>query len=456
MGIGKAAAVAVARIRAARHGGSLGHRTIRASAWTIGGHLANQAIRLGSNLILTRLLFPEAFGIMAIVQSVMVGLALLTDVGIEPAIVQNARGRDPDFVNTAWTLQAVQGLLIWLALCALAPLLASLYAQPVLAEVLPVAGLSAVLGGLGSTKLAVANRNLALGRRVSIELGSYALGVVATILLAWIDRSVWALVWGGLIGASLKTLSSHLFTEGERNRFAWEWSAAKELFGFGQWVFVSSSLTFLAGEGNKLLLGAFLGVKLLALFTLASTMSLMFWQIAQLLNNRVFFPAYSEVARDRPERLRQISERSRMFLIVPGWLIALFFVLWGDVFMSFLYDQRYAGSGHMLRILGMGSLVGVIGNSYGGLLWAKGMVRTSTVVLGLQILIQVVGMLVGNHFLGDRGVILSAALVTWLLYPVQAYVHAKIGLWQPKLDLPFLILSILVVAVYFGEAFARM
>jgi O-antigen/teichoic acid export membrane protein len=142
-----------------------------------------------------------------------------------------------------------------------------------------------------------------------------------------------------------------------------------------------------------------------------------------------------------------------LFLIIPGWLIALFFVLWGDQLMWLLYDQRYAQSGNMLRMLAMGSLISVVGNSYNGLLWARGMVGVSTAVLAIQIVFQVAGMFVGYHFLGEKGVVLSVAVVSWLLYPVDAYVHARIGLWHPKIDLPFIALSALVVALTFKGVF---
>lgn len=349
----------------------------------------------------------------------------------------------------------IQSVIIWLGIWIVAPFAASFYHQPMLAILLPVVGLGSVIGGLESTKLALVNRSLMLKKLVMIEVGSYACGLLVMVLWAWINHSIWSLVGGGIVRAFIKTTASHLLLEGENNKFAWDRDSVKELFGFGQWVLVSSMLTFLAGEGNKLLIAAFIGVKLLAFFTLASAMNLMFWMIAQQVSNRVLFPAYAEVIRERPESLRAVAAKSRLYLIIPGWLIALFFVLWGDHFMWIIYDPRYAESGYMLRMLAMGTLVGVIGASYNGLLWAKGMVRVSTVLLTFQIVIQVLGMIIGHYFLGERGVVLSIAVSGWLLYPVGAYVHARIGLWEPKIDLPFIALSILVVAVNFTEIFSH-
>ncbi|MDX2239769.1 MAG: oligosaccharide flippase family protein, partial [Leptolyngbyaceae cyanobacterium bins.302] len=71
---------------------SLMQRVIRGSAWTIGGHAASQVIRLGSNLLLSRLLFPEAFGLMALVFTFITGLHMLSDFGVQPNIIQSKRG----------------------------------------------------------------------------------------------------------------------------------------------------------------------------------------------------------------------------------------------------------------------------------------------------------------------------------------------------------------------------
>ena len=86
---------------------SLGTRAQRGAFWVAAGYGASQLIRLGSNLILTRLLFPEAFGLMAVVNSVLAGFAMFSDLGLVPSVVQNRRGDDPRFLATAWTATAL-------------------------------------------------------------------------------------------------------------------------------------------------------------------------------------------------------------------------------------------------------------------------------------------------------------------------------------------------------------
>jgi O-antigen/teichoic acid export membrane protein len=74
---------------------------MRGSLFTVIGHVAGEGLRLLSNLLLTRLLFPEAFGLMAIATAVLQGARMLSDVGIRGSIVQHERGAEPAFTNTA-------------------------------------------------------------------------------------------------------------------------------------------------------------------------------------------------------------------------------------------------------------------------------------------------------------------------------------------------------------------
>ena len=87
-------------------------RALRGSVLTAGSYATAQGLRLISNLILTRLLYPEAFGVMALVSVALVGLQMFSDLGLGPAIAQNPRGDDPDFLNTAFTLNALRGAVL--------------------------------------------------------------------------------------------------------------------------------------------------------------------------------------------------------------------------------------------------------------------------------------------------------------------------------------------------------
>lgn len=426
---------------------TLKQRVLKSGSWTLVGYGVNQAMRLGGNLILTRLLFPEAFGMMAIVQAVAFGAHMLTDVGVGPSIVQNHRGNEPDFLNTVWTVQIVRGFIVCAGLCALAFPLASFYNQPEFASIFPAIGLATIIIGFSSTKLYTAQRNLEAARVTQIEIGSYALGLLCTILLAWLTQSVWALVWGVVISAGLKMIASHVALHGIKNKFAWDRDTLDHLRGFGRWILLSSALTFLSVEGARLLIGALLDMRQLALFTLASTLCLMFWQAMQQLANSVFFPAYSEVHRANPKNLIAVLYKARLTLILPSWGLAVLFVFSGNLIMGVLYDERYHPSGIMLEQLAAGSLIACVWGSYSGVLLALGKVAAMTALTAIQIVCQFTMMFIGYHYGQGAGLIMGVAAANWIVYPAYAYAMSRHGLWQPKLDLMLLAASALIVAL---------
>lgn len=414
-------------------------KVIRAGSWTVLAHLARQLLRLGGNLVLTRLLFPDAFGLMAIVQSVMVGLALVSDVGITPSIIQSKRGGEKAFLNTAWTLQIIRGCIIWLIILIAASPISTFYNQPQLATLLVVAGLSSVIGGFNSTKLASAERNIVIGRVSAIDLGSYVLGLAITVIWAWLSPSVWALVGGTLIGAAIKAMASHLLIAGERNELHLEGEAVRQVIGFGKWILLSSTLTYLVGEGNRLVMATLVSIETLAFFTLASGMNSLAGQVMQQVSGRVMFSAYAEILRNNPQKLNAALLKARLALIAPSWILAIGFVAFGEQLMNFLYDTRYAASGEMLRFLAAGTLAWCVWASYSGLLMATGKVQTLTVLLIIEFACQIAGVLVGARYLGERGMVIGFAASMWMAYPFFAYVYNRHGYWQPTMDIPFLL-----------------
>lgn len=425
---------------------TLRQRVLNSGSWTLVGYGVNQALRLAGNLLLTRLLFPEAFGMMAIVTIVCYGVTMFVDMGIAQSIVQNKRGNDPSFVNTAWVLQVLLGVLIWLGVCALALPMAKFYEVPQLAVMLPVVGLSAIISGFNSTKLYSAQRNLEAKRVTLIEIGSYATGLLCTVFLAWLLRSVWALVWGQLISVTLKMILTHFALHGINNKFEWDRSAVHQLTKFGRWIMWSSILTFLSVEGVRLLIGAILDMRQLALYTLASTMSLMFWQAIQQLAGKVFFPAYAEVyRRNDPKKLFAVLFKARLGIVLPSWGLAVLFVYFGSPLMELLYDKRYHESGPMLELLAAGTLVGCIWGSYTGVLMAIGKVATTAALTAIQIVCQISGMVLGYYFWGGYGIVMGVAAANWAMYIPNAYVMHRNGLWQFKIDFVFLGASALIV-----------
>ena len=209
------------------YGDSYQARAVRGTALTVVSFGGQNFLRLASNLILTRLLFPEAFGLMVLVQVVLSAAAMFSDVGLRDSIIRDERGSETSFQNTVWTLQIARGFLLTGAILVLAQPLARFYEEEILADLLVLSAFVPAVHGFESTKIHLANRELILGRLTALSLGSQVVGIATMVLLAIWLNSVWALAIGGIVGAATAVVLSHLIMPGAPNRLYFERDAAR-------------------------------------------------------------------------------------------------------------------------------------------------------------------------------------------------------------------------------------
>ncbi len=341
---------------------SLKRRVIRGGIWSAAGHLVSQGIRLLGNLITTRLLMPEMFGVMAIATVLFVGIQMFSDLGIRQNIVQSRRGDDAVFLNTAWSLQIARGCVLGLVMLVLSGALyvaadlgwfgsRSAYADPLLPYVVAVLSLTPLIGGLESTKMATVRRHLTVGRLTVLEILSQFAGPSVIIVWCSFDRSIWALVAGWFAVCLTRMVLSHWMLPGIGNRLAWDRTAFESLYQFGKWVFLSSILGFLLTNGDRILFGAYLSSNALGIYSIAYLMVSAIEGLVRKLIGGISFPALSEIYRKQPERLGEAYYRLRL----PTDLVSLFMVgliySGGQAVIDILYDDRYREAGWMFEIL---------------------------------------------------------------------------------------------------------
>lgn len=428
-------------------GNRLVARVLRSSSWLVLGYGGSQALRLASNLILARLLFPEAFGLMALINVVTVGLMMFSDVGIGPAISQNKRGDDPAFLNTAWTIQVIRGFCLWGVACLLAWPAAQLYDAPELARYLPIAALSLILAGFNPTRIETAHRHLLVGRLTVLDLTGQFIGILSMIMLALITKSVIALVIGGVIGAAAKLLLTHIFLPGAANRFQWERAASKELIRFGKWIFLSTAFWFVTSQGDKAILGRFLSLETLGVYNIGYFLASFPLLLGHAVTQKVLIPVYREM---RPEegtahqaKLRKI--RVAVTVGIMGLLAIMAFV--GPWLVDVLYDDRYAQAGAMVVVIACALVPQVIGVTYDQAALAAGDSKRFFVFSGARAVIQVTALLIGITQFGLLGALVAMGLSAIVTYPVLIWLARAHGVWDAVHDASAGIAAGVIIAV---------
>ena len=324
----------------------------RAASFNTVGYGLMQVIRFVTNVVLVRYFIPKGdFGLMAVIVAVNVGLEMLSDMGIGPAIVQNERGEDLDFLNTAWTLQAVRGAMLSLIALVLVYPVALIQDMPDLLYLMPFSALTGVIVGFQSTAIFTLHRRLDFKRVAIMELIGQACGSGGTILIATFEPSAWALVWGGLIRATVDMIVSHLIPVGYHNRFAWHREHLDSIRTFGKWLFGSSALTFLSGAGHKLVLARPMGKEALGVYHVAEQLAGIPTSAVLRLVGDITYSGLSEVYRDRPSELKRLYYKVRHIidLIAQPALGAISAM--APAIVLLLYGKGFSDAGWMLRIL---------------------------------------------------------------------------------------------------------
>ena len=413
-------------------------RAMRGSAFTAGSYAISQIIRLGANLVLTRLLFPEAFGLMALVSVVLVGLAMFSDMGVGPAISQHPRGDERAFLDTAYSINVARGGLLWLLTCALAYPVAALYDAPDLRLLLPVAGITLLIAGFNPTRIDTANRHLLLGRLTLLDLMAQFIGIAAMLVLALVMQSVWALVIGAIFGSAAKLVILSKWLPGPANRVRWDKEAARDLIHFGKWIFLSTACGFLLAQGDKAIFGAYLSLQELGVYNIGYFLASFPVLLAGAVVGRIMIPLY----RDHPPAASAANftkMRRLRFGVTGGTLILLaVLALTGVALVGVMYDARYAGAGAIVVAIACMQMPGVVGMTYDQSALAAGDSRTYFLLMALKATVQTAAFLIGVAQGGVMGALLAQAIALVLLHPAIVLLARKHRVWDPVHDAVFL------------------
>ncbi|NJO15361.1 MAG: oligosaccharide flippase family protein [Thioploca sp.] len=217
---------------------------IKGSIWIMIGFGVAQFERLVGNVILTRLLSPEMFGMMSMIGAMLSAVAMFSDVGIRPNIIQSKRGEDPDFLRTAWSMQVVRGIGLTLV-AALASWPWSIFSdEPRLFLLGMVLGLTSMISGFNSISLVVHSRRMNIKILTILGIVTSTAGLIAKVTWAWYFPSVWAFVVGTFVGSIMTLIASHTVLATIPMRWQWETESVREFVRFGRWMFISTALGF--------------------------------------------------------------------------------------------------------------------------------------------------------------------------------------------------------------------
>jgi lipopolysaccharide exporter len=392
-------------------------KTMRGGAWLAGGSVAEQAVRFARNMLLARLLAPNAFGTMAIVLSSASLVDTFTDVGVRAAIIQNPRGGKASYLNASWWLGMGRAIFSYLIIFAVAPWIASFYARPELSGLLRVALLGVLFNGAISPRSALAQREMKLAPWAGITNGGGICGVILTVALSFFIRDVWALAIGYAAENAFRFLLSYVLCPGLPSRRC-DWHAAGELLTFSRGVFGLALLNLLIARADIFVLARLYSSADLGLYTMAVSMVATPSVFLTNMLGQALLPALSRVQEDT-------GRLNRIFLEVSSWLVllgmpaAVFISLCAPSLLTLVYGTRYVGASGPLSVASAVVFLTILNAMLTGVLFAKGrpaMHRHAVIVQAGAMLALIFP---ASKLLGPKGGQIAALLAVAMGYVFQ-------------------------------------
>ena len=416
-------------------------RLFENAAWVAIPFATSQVIRLGTSVIVAWLLAPELLGLMLLINTLRTGAELLTDVGVGQSIVSNRRGDSPDFYNTAWTIQIIRGIILFLFACAFAGPAAAAFENPELRILLLAMAPIFLLTGFTAPSRFLLQKSLQVRTQSLFDLSMGIFGSVVQIALAWTMPTIWALIIGSLLATACSMLVSYFLMDWRMLRLKWDADSRKEILLYGRWIFASSIIYFLSMNFDRIYFAKIISLYALGLYGIARTFSeaiiMLFVRFSQI----IVFPTISAHEK-RGSDLRQAMLPVRFWVLVGVAIALALLVAVADEFIGLVYDARYAQAGIIMTVLLFGAWFAVLAAMADAIMMGIGKPAGVAVANGTKLLFIAIGLPLAAANVGFVGCLVVLVFAELFRYSAQAASKRSMGLGFSRQDVMMTLLFI--------------
>jgi len=337
-------------------GKSLKKKVLVGSFWLYLLGFSSYGLMFIQTVILARLLAPRYFGVIGVYFILSAAFEGFTHTGFQKALIQR-EALDEDFLNTAWTISIVRGIILFALTFSLSPLVVGLLGIPEAMIVVRVLAISLLLQGCNNIGVIYFHRDFVFHKEFIWKIGGILANFVISVPLAFVLRNEWALVWG-LLGSAFVNLMLSYSLHPYRPRLKFSFNIFSTLFGYGKWLLFSSILAYFARQGDKIVIAKLLGKEQLGIYIVA----LRFAKLPELFSKQiknVLFPAYAKfqnnLAAMKNVYLKSLSIIALFCVPFVGGAIIL-----ARPFVSVFLGEKWLAAAVPLQILVIASLINII------------------------------------------------------------------------------------------------
>ncbi len=345
--------------------------------------LSRIGVQLLSLLLLSRLLSPRDFGLVALAAVVTNFAMLLRDLGTASALIQKPQ-LDERTIATAFWIGSGMGLLLGVAVAAGAPLLAALMRAPEVGGLLLVLAVAFPISGSTTMHQALLERQGRFATVARIEISSVLAGFAVAVIAALAGAGAYSLVLQ-TVAVALLSSAQFWFRVPWRPRWLWDRATSTQLWKFGGHLSAFNIVNYISRNADSLIIGRVLGAAALGPYSLAYRIMLFPLYNLTFVASRALFPVMSRQQHDLPQLARLYL---RALSVIAFFAAPLMMGLWvlREPFVAVVLGPRWTTVTALIAWLAPAGLIQSLSSPSGSVLMALGHTR-------LQLKLGLVGML---------------------------------------------------------------
>jgi len=376
-------------------------------------------LRLGSNIILARLLFPEAFAIAGIVVTVFFILELSSDLGFHAYVIRHDHGDDKTLLDTLWTIRFLRGFVLAAIMMSSSWLLGDFFGSEKLQPVFFVSAFVFVINGVEPFSFFVSERNNNVAKVLYLQFVALLISTIFIISISYFWRSYWPLIIGLFLGKIILMVFGYVFFENSARAFRMDMVEAKDFWKFSKIIIPTSLITIVLMQGEKTIVVRVLDLSEAGVYFVAVAFSAAAYEVVTSYPRRVLYPVFAKIVREKISEL-QSSFYKRKTVITLLFSFGCGLGIGGaNLFFDLVYDERYANAGTYLSILLFNPLLATVSYPAEICLVALGQIRRVLIANILRLIWILVAVYLGYTYYGVIGLIAAFSLME--IFPIIYY-----------------------------------
>jgi O-antigen/teichoic acid export membrane protein len=355
--------------------------------------------------VLVRLLRPEDFGIVALATGFASTVDSLSAIGVQDALVREAApGRD--MYDTAFSLNVLRGLVTATIIAALAWPIADFFADHRLVNVMLALALMMLIEAFANIGLINLRRELQFRTEFRLSVTLRIIGVVLSVVLAFLLRNYWALVIGLLGGRVLGVMYSYTILPYWPRPSLRSW---RHLIGFSFWSWMGSMLAQVKERGDSIIIGRILGTAQFGVFSIGYEFgALPVTEVIEPLG-RALFSGFALLHRsaESPRRLYLGAVATAIMLILPA---GLGISMVADPMVRVVLGEQWLTAVPVIQIVAIACPVSVFSVVSGTFLSAGGRPRAAFLLSSVSVSIRIPLMIAMIYLWGLQGAAVGVAI----------------------------------------------